>query len=271
MQTKRKKRLIILLLIAIPVYIGICTYVYFNQEKFLFQYYKINTNIEYKINVPFEETNFRTDSGVLINGLYFKQKNAKGIVIINRGSGGSLENYSPKQSVFYNDLNYDVFIYDYRGNGKSQGNSENMESLFHDLRFIYKHFSQIYGEENIVLLGDSFGTGIAAKIASENNPKHLILMAPYYKYNELLRRRSGWMPLGLIVKYNFKTFEYLEKCSCPVLLIHGEQDDAIKPKASERLYKHINSEKHLLIIKNAGHSNLSKYPEYNKTIKSLLE
>lgn len=271
MQLNLKNKILSTLFSIIIVYIVICFYVFYNQEKFLFLHYKVGQNYTYNIDAPFEEKNFITTPGVLINGLYFKNNKPNGIVIINRGSGGTLKNYHPNQNYFYKNLNYDVFIYDYRGNGKSQGKSKGMESLFYDLKHIYNYFSEIYNEKNIILIGNSFGTGIATKIASENNPKFLILQAPYYEYNDLLKHRSGWMPLELIIKYNFKTFQYLEKCTSPVILVHGANDNIIKPESSERLYEHINSEKHLLIIKDAGHTHLGSNPEYHKMINHIFK
>jgi alpha-beta hydrolase superfamily lysophospholipase len=269
MRPRVRNQLILSFVFIIFSYIAICFYTYFMQERFLFQYYYFNE--KYNFDYPFEEMEFKTSEDVVVNGILFNNKDSRKLVIINRGSGGELQNYSPKESPLYSELNYSIFIYDYRGNGKSKGKSEDMNSLFQDFRIIYNHFKDIYGEENIVVLGNSFGTGIAAKIASEYNPKCLILKAPYYEYNELLKRRSGWMPLKIINKYNFKTYQYLESCSCPVVLVHGAKDKAISHKASERLFEHIKSEKHLLVIEEAGHSDIQEFKEYEEQLKEILD
>jgi len=74
-------------------------------------------------------------------------------------------------------------LLDYRGYGKSEGTINGQEQIFRDVQTVYDSLKHSYQENKIIVLGYSIGSGPAAKLASTNNPKLLILQAPYYSFN----------------------------------------------------------------------------------------
>jgi uncharacterized protein len=122
----------------------------------------------------------------------------------------------------YTDLNYDVYMLDYRGYGKSEGMITNEELLYQDLQTVYDELKSKYDESKIVVLGYSIGTGLAAKIASVNNPKLLILQAPYYSLTDLMKHTFPIIPT-FILKYKFETNKFLTDCKMPVIIFHGNR------------------------------------------------
>lgn len=253
------------------IYIGACASIYYNQEKYLFQYYKTDPSTPLTYNVPFEELYFHTDTHVKIHGVIFRKPGNHGLVIINKGSGGHIKNYNPNHCLLYSKYDFDVLIYDYRGNGKSQGKSTGKESLFHDLRFIYEQFKTIYGEKNLVLLGNSFGTGIAAKIASENNPQLVILKSAYYTYNDVLLKKSFWAPLKLIIRYQFETWQYIENYDGDMLIFHGRLDNTIPLRRTQKLNPFLKSNQKFIVINNAGHNDIDQFDEYAKSLELYFQ
>jgi len=263
-----KYKFLTALVISVILYVIVCTNIYFMQEKYLFQQYTMPINEELSYQENFEEMFFETEKDVKIHGLLFPKENATGLVIINRGSGGSLKNYSPTGSFLYDSLNYSVFIYDYRGNGKSKGEIQGKEDLYRDLRYIYHFFADQYGEKNIILYGNSFGSGIAAKIASENHPLLLILKSSYYTYNDVLERKTFWAPLKLIIRYQFETWKYLRDYYGDALIFHGENDKGIPLRKTEKIKPFLKDNQKFIVVKNASHQNIKKFPIYNQTIKN---
>lgn len=125
---------------------------------------------------------------------------------------------------------------DYRGFGKSRGKrSESI--LYSDAQHLYKWLSKQYPENQIILYGRSYGSGIATRIASWNNPRMLILDSPYYSFWHLTRRYGFWLPLRWVLRYKIRTDQFMAKVECPVYLIHGTRDRLIPYAMSVRLAK----------------------------------
>ncbi len=166
-------------------------------------------------------------------------------------------------------MNYDFLIYDYRGFGKSTGPLN--ETGFHqDAKALYDYLKTKFAEQDIIVVGRSIGTGFAAKLASENNPGLLILITPYYSLKELAKKYFPLLPVGLILKYNLKTYAWVKKVKSRVVIFHGTEDEVIPFEQAVRLKNSLKHQDLLISIKGAGHNDLSGFPEYQKHMEELL-
>ena len=89
-----------------------------------------------------------------------------------------------KFAVDFTRHDYDVIMVDYRGFGKSTGR-RSQKAIKHDLQHIYNQIRERVEEKYIILYGRSMGSGFATKLASMNNPRMLILDAPYYSLKKV--------------------------------------------------------------------------------------
>ena len=115
-----KKVLLKILITVFSLYIVLCGLLYLFQEKLIFFPQKIENNYQFKFEQKFEEQNIKTTDGKLLNGLLYKTDNSKGLIFYMHGNAGSLRSWGNVAKT-YTDLNYDIFILDYRGYGKSEG------------------------------------------------------------------------------------------------------------------------------------------------------
>lgn len=181
------------------VYILICTLIYFYQENIIFSPTKIAKSQKHFFQQEFEEMNFKMKDGKSLNGILFKSDSCKGLIFYLHGNAGSLKTWGEIAST-YTDLNYDVFMLDYRGFGKSEGQIKSEEQFFTDIESVYNEIQGKYGKEKIIILGYSIGTFAATKLASKNNVKRLILQAPYYSLTDLMQNKLPFIPT-FISKY----------------------------------------------------------------------
>ncbi|HZH38384.1 MAG TPA: alpha/beta fold hydrolase [Flavisolibacter sp.] len=152
--------------------------------------------------------------------MLFKTDSAKGLVFYLHGNAGSLDNWGDVARR-YTALNYDVFMLDYPGYGKSEGAIKSETQLFNAIQSAYDKVKEQYHEDSIVVLGYSIGTGPAAHLAATNHPGLLILQAPYYSLTDMMRHTYPIIPTFLL-KYKFRTNEYLKNCKMPVVIFHGD-------------------------------------------------
>src|SRR5580693_10616872 len=106
-----------ILKIVAGIYIAICGIFFFFQEKLIFFPQKLEKNYKFRFSQKFEEINIRTKDNKFLNGILFKADSSKGLIFYLHGNAGSLSSWGEVAKT-YTDLNYDVFMLDYRGFGK---------------------------------------------------------------------------------------------------------------------------------------------------------
>lgn len=208
-----KKIILRILKVVAGLYIIVCVLLFFLQEKLLFFPQKLDKNYKFSFAQKFEEISIRTKDNKLLSGILFKADSSKGLVFYLHGNAGSLSSWGHVAKT-YTDLNYDVFMLDYRGYGKSEGSIEGQKQFFQDIQTVYDEMKNRYTEDKIIVLGYSIGTGLAAKVASENGPRLLILQAPYYSLTDMMRHSYPIIPT-FILKYKFETGDYIKNCKMP--------------------------------------------------------
>lgn len=264
-----KKILKRIVLFIASLYVLVCVLMYFMQERIIFIPTQLKASHQFTFDQDFEEKTFKAKDGVKLNGVLFKGAESKGLIFLMHGNAGSLESIGGVAKT-YTKLNYDVFILDYRGYGKSEGEINSQEQLFEDNQMAYEALKKEYDEKSIIVLGYSIGSGMAAYLASTNNPKMLILEAPYYSLTDLMQNTYSMLPT-FILKYKFATNEYLKNAKMPVEIFHGTEDNSIYYGSSVKLKKELGGKVHLISLPNQGHNGITSNGVYQYAIKLLLE
>ncbi len=243
--------------------------VYFWQEKFLFKPEKLPKDFEYKYpDREFTEYNIEVGPGENINAIHFQGSDPKGVVLYLKGNSRSLKGWG-KFAIDFLRLGYDVVMVDYRGFGKSTG-KRSEKAIKHDMQIVYDEIKKQVDEKFIILYGRSLGSGFAAKLASTNNPRMLILESPYYSLRKVARRYTPFMPLSLIMRFPIRTYIWMKYVKCPIKIIHGTNDHLIPFKTSVSLSK-INPEiTRLYPVIGGGHNNLHTFEEYHRMLDEMV-
>lgn len=256
-------------LIVLAIYIGVSILLYYLQDYLLFKPEKLDKDFQYFYdNQEVEEYNIETRDGALINGLHFKVANPKGVVLYLKGNSKSMRGWG-KFAVDFTRHNYDVFMIDYRGFGKSTGR-RTQKALKNDLQLIYNKMKEKVDEKYIILYGRSLGSGFATKLASTNQPRMLILDAPYYSLSKVTARYAPFMPMSVILKYPIPTYKWLKYVECPIHIIHGTNDKLIPFKSSVKLSKIRPDQTRLYAVIGGGHKNLNTFESYHKMLAEII-
>lgn len=244
-------------------------FLYFFQEKLIFFPEKLDKNYAFEFPEKFEELNLKASDGNLLNGVLFKADSTKGLVFYLHGNGGSIKGWGDIATK-YTSLHYDLFILDYRGYGKSEGNINSEIQIYNDLQMAYDSLKRRYKENQIIIIGYSIGTGLATELASVNHPKLLILQAPYYSLTDMMQREYPGLPT-IFLKYPFETHTHLKACKMPVIIFHGNTDNVIPYESSLMLKKLFKSSDTLFTLDNQGHNGMNDNTVYLSELKQILD
>lgn len=257
------------LLYIIIGYLVLLAVVYFVQDRFIFKPEKLAQNFQFKYDAPFTELFFEVAPGIRINALHFYCKEPKGLILYFHGNSRSIKGWAKHAKDFYR-YGYDVVLADYRGFGKSTG-KRNEKAMLLDMQFVYEKLTETYPEQHILVYGRSLGSGFAAKLAADNQPRYLILDAPYFNFIKVVERFLPILPNRWLLRYHLHTDKWIRKVNCHTYIIHGTKDWLIPIRHSEKLQQ-LNPHKITLIrIHGGGHNNLPSFPEYHNFIRDILK
>ncbi|MGB0929946.1 MAG: alpha/beta hydrolase, partial [Chitinophagales bacterium] len=152
--------------------------------------------------------------------------------------------------------------------GKSDGKVSSEKQLVKDAQFAYDYLKEGYAENSIIVSGTSIGTGIAARIAAQNEPHKLLLNSPYFSLQSLIQEKVKIVP-SFLIKYKLKTYQHLKQVKCPITVFHGDKDEVIPHQHSLQLqekYPQID----LYILEGFGHNDLSNSRKYIFQMREIL-
>lgn len=257
-----------LFITLIGIYGAISLIFYIFQHLFFFRPEILPSTFKYSFTFPFEDVQFEMEDGGIIEGIYFKVPNPRGVVYYMKGNSRSIKGWGKFAKDFLSN-GYDFFMFDYRGFGKSKGR-RTQTTLFNDAQHIYEWLGTQYPEDKIILYGRSLGSGIAARIASWNKPRLLILDSPYFSFYYFINRFLFLFPLKFILRYDIRTDKYLKTVDCPIYILHGTKDRLFSITHSRNLKNLYPDKITLFEIEHAHHNNLPDFARFYEHLYDIL-
>ena len=176
---------------------------YFAQERLIFPSTKLPADHAFRFGQQrFAEVRIPVP-GATLHALHFTQPEPRGLVFFLHGNAGNLQTWTTGVD-FYRHVNYDLFILDYRGYGKSTGTIDGEDQLHADVRAAWDAIAPRYRDLPIVIYGRSLGTGLAARLARDVPPALLVLVTPYSSLAAAARRAFPMAP-DFLLKYRLRT------------------------------------------------------------------
>lgn len=243
---------------------------YFLQDKFIFHPKKLPSDYQYSFDIPFRQIDLPVTENKNLSIVQFTVADSlrKGIVLYFHGNRENINRYAPFAKNFTRN-NYEVWMMDYPGFGKSTG-KRNEKILYEDALLFYKMAISRIAADSIIIYGKSLGTGIAAYVASEKDCKRLILETPYYSMDALAKHYFFLYPVALMSKYSLPTYLHFEYIKAPITIFHGTNDWVIPHKQAKKLTA-LRAGTELITIEKGKHNNLNNFALYQKKLDSLLQ
>lgn len=251
---RNKRKLFATVMIPLLVlYTGVCSYFYFIQESIIFNPRVLHEDAAYDYSFNFKERWFEPETNVAIHAIhaYTESDSAKGLVMYLHGNRGANKTGSNRYSLFLKN-GYDVIYPDYRIYGKSRGVLDNEEDLIGDIKHVFEEMAKEYGEEKIIIVGYSLGSGIASQVARDYDPKMLIMWTPFYSLIDVKDSEFPFLP-DILVKYPLRTDLALIDIEEPVHIFYAAEDKLLPIERSIKLTDHLKSGDTYEIIEGQGH------------------
>ena len=175
---------------------------------------------------------------------WFYNKDIKKLktILFFHGNAGSLENRTYKLNHFKN-LNVNFLIIAWRGFSGNKGKPNEL-GLYRDAESAIK-WLKLKGviEQNIILYGESLGTGVAVEVAQNKNYAGIILESPFTSMINLGKKYYPFFPVRFLLKDKFESYKKITNVSVPVLIIHGKVDKIVPFTMGKKMYELSNEPK----------------------------
>ena len=262
----KKSRSILLLIIQtiIFVYIIFLLFLYFYQRNLLYHPNENNYSDD-KLSVSIEKVKVKTSDNIdLLAWYHVKDLKKYKTILYFHGNAGSLENRIHKLNHFRN-MNLNFLIIAWRGfSGNSGKPSE--KGLYEDGNSAIKWLlNRGVEEKNIVIYGESLGTGVATQLSQNKNYAGVILETPFTSMTDTARKFYPYIPVELLLKDKFDNKKKIKNINSPILIMHGENDQIVPFDMGKKMYEIANEPKYSYFTKHDNH--MMEYDE--NLIKAL--
>ena len=251
MNNKKMYNLFLVSLVFL-VYLLVTLGLYIFQRNLLYHPAENNYSGD-KLTVNIEKVKITTDDNINLLAWYHKKniKNYKTILYLH-GNAGSLENRIHKINHF-NDMNINFLLLAWRGfNGNAGKPTE--QGLYQDARSAVKWLiNQGIREENIIIYGESLGTGVATEIAQNQNFAGIILESPFTSMVAAGKSKYPIFPIKLLLKDKYESDKKIKNIMSPILVMHGEVDKIVPFWMGEKIFQLANEPKYSYFSKYDDH------------------
>ena len=194
------------------------------------------TAVPEEVGLPYEEVYFYTSDNKRLNGWFIANNKAEFTVVFCHGNAGNIGHRLEKISMLYN-LGLNVFIFDYRGYGKSEG-APSEAGLYKDANAAYDYLMRELkiGKDNIILYGESIGGAVAVDLAQKVNPRALITEETFTSIKDMARIAYPFIP-PFVFSSRFDAASKIKNVICPKLIIHSVDDEIVPFHLGEKLFE----------------------------------
>jgi uncharacterized protein len=206
-----------------------------------------------------EDVWLTTRDGVRLHGWFYKtsREPATATIIYFHGNGGNITNVAWVAERLAN-RGFDTLLIDYRGYGRSFGESSDEAGLYADgdAALSYLVDARHVAAERTVLYGQSLGTTVATDLAARNKCGALILESGFSSAGSVATKALPWLPrwLHFLGKNRFDSASKLKSVTAPVLITHGDPDPVIPTEEAQALFAAANEPRKLHIFPGVGHN-----------------
>jgi len=255
--------LIILIFIIIYLFILISTYAF---QRNLLYHPRENNYFGDQLLVFVEKIKIKTKDNIeLLSWYHNKNINDYKTILFLHGNAGSLENRIHKINHF-KDMDINFLLIAWRGFSGNKGQPTE-QNLYEDADSAVQWLkSKGVKENNIIIYGESLGTGVATEIAQNKNFAGIILESPFTSMIEVGKNNYPYLPVKFLLKDKYESDKKIKNIKSPILIMHGKVDNIVPFYMGKKMYELANDPKYSYFSEYDDHM-----MEYNKKLLNVLK
>jgi Hydrolases of the alpha/beta superfamily len=206
--------------------------------------------------VPLEEVWFPAADGVKLFGWYAGQSADSAVLLWCHGNAGNMIHRLDNLRALYR-LDLSVFLFDYRGYGRSQGRPSE-DGLYQDALGAYDYLARVrrIRPERLVIFGRSLGAAVAGELAMQRPATGLLLESCFPSIESVARHHYLGLPVHWLLGATFRLEDRLPALSLPKLFVHGDRDDIIPIELGRQAFSAAKPPKEFYVVRGADHNNV---------------
>lgn len=200
------------------------------------------------LGLSYEWVALETADGTRLSAWWVPAGSPRGVLLFCHGNAGNISDRLDSIRIF-NRLGLSLFIFDYRGYGRSSGRPSE-QGTYRDVEAAWNYLIQVRQKDphEIVVFGRSLGGSIAAWVSQVYKPQVLILESAFTSLREVAPDHVPGFLVKILVPDQYRTLQSLSMVHCPVLILHSREDEIIPFHNGEALYTAANEPKEFVEI-----------------------
>ena len=257
--------LLVILLSFISIYLIILVLTYLFQRSLLYHPTENNYSGD-QLLVSIDKQKIKTRDDIeLISWHHKKNSNNHKTILFLHGNAGSLENRIHKINHF-KDMNVNFLIIAWRGFSGNDGKPSE-KGLYEDAKSAVRWLnSKGVANKDIIIYGESLGSGVATEIAQNNNFAGIILESPFTSMIDAGQAKYPFLPVKLLLKDKYESAKKIKKINSPILIMHGKVDKLVPFYMGIKMYELANEPKYSYFSEYDDHM-----MEFNKNLLKVLK
>ena len=186
-------------------------------------------------------------------------RNGKKLVVLLHGNACTINAMSDYARRFHQ-IGYSTLLIEYPGYGISSDETPSEKMIYRHTCTLLSSVQKnnAFNREDVLLFGQSLGTGVAMELASRKLAGKVILVSPFTSMKDVARFHYPDLLVSIILSENYDSLSKAPLVDVPVLIIHGEKDRVVPHHMGMMLH---NKLKHssIISIHGAGHNDIHYY------------
>jgi fermentation-respiration switch protein FrsA (DUF1100 family) len=222
--------------------------------------------------MEYEEVHLVTADGARLHGWYVPAESSRGVVLFCHGNAGNIS-HRLDSIIMFRELGLDVFIFDYRGYGKSRGWITE-KGLYLDAEAAFDYLVEVrkIPSKKIVIFGRSIGGDVAIDLAARVDAACLITEGAFLSIEDMAKSIYKVRPPGWLLSNHFDALSRIKRVGMPKLIVHSRDDEIVPSSHGRRIFETAGGPKEFLELEGSHNDAfLVGGREYKRRLRDFID